>query len=193
MQDNPESGYFNPRIFLAFVLCSAALVLALLGFAASPPPPGQNGVSAPLTPTVFRSVLNGISPALRDLPTGQRAAPRTLEEDLPRVRPNRPVLSSFIDPVVQSVAAAPLLMPAPLNTFEGQSADDSGCGCIPPDTNGAAGPTQYVQMVNSSVSVYSKTGTLLSGPTQINALFAGLPGSACANNNNGDPTRRDTL
>jgi hypothetical protein len=186
MNDNPESGFFNPRVFLAFVLGSGALALTLLGFAASPPPAAANAGNASLVPTVTRSALNGLSPALGDLPTGRRSDPRTFEEDLLRVRPNRPVLSSFIDPVVQNVSA-PLLMPAPLITFEGQSADDSGCGCLPPDTNGAVGPTQYVQMVNSSVSVYSKTGTRLSGPTQINSLFAGLPGTACANNNNGDP------
>src|SRR6202011_2946318 len=94
--------------------------------------------------------------------------------------------AGFVDPVAQIVAAA-LAMPAPMANFEGQSASDSGCGCIPPDPNGAVGPTQYVQMVNSVFSVYSKTGTRLTGPTQINTLFSGLTGTACANNNNGDP------
>ena len=78
-------------------------------------------------------------------------------------------------------------MPAPLATFEGLNSTEACDGCIPPDTNGAVGPTQYVQMVNSSFSVYSKAGTRLAGPAQINSLFAGLPGTACANNNNGDP------
>src|SRR5438477_10782442 len=64
-----------------------------------------------------------------------------------------------------------------------------GCGgCLPPDTNGAVGPTQYVQMVNSAVSVYDKSGTRLLGPTAINALFSTLPATArCRLDNNGDP------
>jgi hypothetical protein len=92
-----------------------------------------------------------------------------------------------VDPVRQSAFTA-LAMPTPMQNFEGQTADDSGCNCIPPDTNGAVGPTQYVQMVNSSLSVYNKTGTRLSGPTQINAMFSALPStSQCRLNNNGDP------
>src|SRR5207253_5774876 len=77
---------------------------------------------------------------------------------------------------------------------EGQSSVDSGggsaagCLCLPPDTNGAVGPTQYVQMVNSVFSVYDKAGTRLSGPTQINALFSALPAdSRCRATNDGDP------
>jgi hypothetical protein len=51
----------------------------------------------------------------------------------------------------------------------------------PPDPNGAAGETQYVQMVNNRLSVYRKAdGALLLGPLSNNALFAGLTGSAGA-------------
>src|SRR5438132_8678694 len=32
-----ESGLFNPRVFLAFILCSAGALLAMLSFAAAPP------------------------------------------------------------------------------------------------------------------------------------------------------------
>jgi hypothetical protein len=123
---------------------------------------------------------------VRDLPAAVPTAPRELERDLRRVKLNRPAPVGFADPVVQT-APAPLAAPTPIENFEGQSATDSGCRCIPPDPNGAVGPTQYVQMVNSVFSVYSKTGTRLTGPTQINALFSGLTGTACANNNNGDP------
>jgi hypothetical protein len=123
---------------------------------------------------------------VRDLPL---ALPKTQlgDRELPPVKPNHPVPTGFADPVAQIVAAA-LAMPAPMANFEGQSANDSGCGCIPPDPNGAVGPTQYVQMVNSSFSVYDKAGTRLSGPTQINALFQTLPAtSRCFIDNSGDP------
>ena len=61
------------------------------------------------------------------------------------------------------------------------------CGCAPPDTNGAVGATQYVQWVNLQFAIYDKaSGSLISGPTNGNALWSGF-GGACQNNNSGDP------
>ncbi len=54
----------------------------------------------------------------------------------------------------------------------------------PPDDNGTAGPTHYMQTINVKYTIYNKQGTLLAGPTNLNTLFAGVPG---ANNNDGDP------
>src|SRR6266700_6992383 len=69
------------------------------------------------------------------------------------------------------------------------SADFAGngdsCGCQPPDTQGAAGPTQYVQLVNLSLAVYSKTGSRLLGPESTNTLWSGF-GGGCQTNNDGD-------
>jgi len=190
MRTNPgsQSGVFNPRVLLAFGLCSAGAFLAMLSFAASTP---SSKTAAPgpgaLVPVVSTSVANSTSTALRDLPPAPPTAERTAERELGPVHPNRPVPLDFVDHALQTSVGV-LAMPSPLLTFEGQSADDSGCGCIPPDTNGAVGRTQYVQTVNSVVSVYSKTGTRLAGPTQINALFNALPaGNACRDNNDGDP------
>jgi hypothetical protein len=57
----------------------------------------------------------------------------------------------------------------------------------PPDTNGAIGTTQYVQIVNTSLAVFDKTsGAVLYGPVSINTLFQALGGS-CAADNDGDP------
>ena len=57
---------------------------------------------------------------------------------------------------------------APIANFDGiclpggaPCAEPSSCSCLPPDTNGAAGQTQYVQMVNTDFAVYSKTGQVL--------------------------------
>lgn len=61
-------------------------------------------------------------------------------------------------------------------------------GPIPPDPNGDVGPHHYVQMVNTRFAIFDKTGGLLAGPTNLNALFAGLgAGSRCATDNDGDP------
>ena len=145
--------------------------------------------TATFAPVVSSSFANGVSPALRDLPkVAITLQVQGEEHELGPVHAPRPVPPGFVDPVWQSSFAPLAAAPAPLANFEGQTADDSGCGCIPPDTNGVVGPTQYVQMVNSSLAVFSKTGTRLSGPTKINALFNALPSAAsCRVNNDGDP------
>ena len=57
----------------------------------------------------------------------------------------------------------------------------------PPDTNGAAGATQYVQWVNTAFAVYNKTtGALVYGPANGNTLWSGF-GDRCATDNSGDP------
>lgn len=57
----------------------------------------------------------------------------------------------------------------------------------PPDTNGAAGLTQYVQWVNESFAVYDKTtGVKVYGPAAGNTLWAGF-GGPCQTSNDGDP------
>jgi hypothetical protein len=57
----------------------------------------------------------------------------------------------------------------------------------PPDTTGAAGLTQYVQWVNSSLAVFDKaTGNPVYGPVAGNTLFQGF-GGACETSNDGDP------
>jgi uncharacterized repeat protein (TIGR01451 family) len=72
--------------------------------------------------------------------------------------------------------------PAPNRNFAGIGAT----GIAPPDTNGDIGPNHYVQMVNSMFAIYSKAGTLLTGPTNINQLWAGA-GGRCQVTNSGDP------
>jgi hypothetical protein len=184
-----KSGFFNPRIFAAFVLVTFGVSLGVFSFAAPTSQKRSQGLdNGAVQPTIINSTFNGVSKAVRDLP---RAATSTgqIEADngLPSVKPLQPVPTNFVDQIVQT-AMGTLAAPAPIANFEGQSTNDSGCGCIPPDTTGAVGPTQYVQMVNSVFSVYGKNGTRLSGPTQINALFQSLPDtSRCKIDNSGDP------
>jgi hypothetical protein len=92
------------------------------------------------------------------------------------------------DPVVQTLGP---LTPSPAVglSFEGIGQGQYGftVGAIPPDTNGAAGKTQYVQWVNSKFAVFDKTtGALLLGPLTGNTLWSGF-GGGCQSNNDGDP------
>jgi hypothetical protein len=79
-------------------------------------------------------------------------------------------------------------MPPPLLTFDGVNSVTSGCGCLPPDTDGDVGPNHYVESVNSSIQIYNKSGTPLLAPVTYNAFFAPLgPSTPCgAGNNSGD-------
>jgi Carboxypeptidase regulatory-like domain len=194
---NSESGLSTPRVFFAFMLCSVGALLALVVLAAPTPPSSsaQSAAQSSGTPqaVVINSISNGVSSAVRDMPLAVPTGEREIEADLLRVKPNVQVPAGFVDPAVQTIPGA-LAAPTPMANFEGQSSVDSGgsaagCLCTPPDPNGAVGPTQYVQMVNSVFSVYQKTsGTRLSGPTQINSLFQNLPAdSRCRIDNNGDP------
>jgi hypothetical protein len=137
--------------------------------------------SEPVEPGYFEG-------SLRDLPTvkfvqqQQEANPRHVA---PGYGPLPDTSGPLADPLWQRelfpdpVATAGALS-APILSFDGQAT-----GALPHDANGDAGPNHYVQGVNSSISVFSKAGVLLSGPTALNAIWAGL-GGPCATGN-GDP------
>src|SRR5439155_22223135 len=50
---------------------------------------------------------------------------------------------------------SPMNIPSPFENFEGT---DNLCGCLPPDTNGAVGPNNFVQVVNNHIQVFNKHG-----------------------------------
>ena len=74
--------------------------------------------------------------------------------------------------------------------FFGTSNNDNGSllGYLvaPPDTDGAVGPTHFVQMINSLTTIFNKSGTTVSGPFASNAFWAGIGGN-CEAFNQGDP------
>ena len=113
------------------------------------------------------------------------AAPAPEIREIPRLERPRPPSGGIWqkDPVVQSRPGTGPAMPAAEQNFEGQSNRD---GVLPPDTVGDVGPAHYVQMVNLSLAIYDKTGTVLLGPVASNTFWASL-GGICASNNDGDP------
>ena len=77
--------------------------------------------------------------------------------------------------------------------FDGMGAGFSGPAgpftvqSMPPDTTGAVGTTQFVQWVNSALTVFNKTtGAATYGPVAGNTLFSGF-GGVCESSNDGDP------
>src|SRR5690242_15336900 len=84
-----------------------------------------------------------------------------------------PALSSTFDGVGQGFAG-------PQGVFTVNSA--------PPDTIGAVGATQYVQVVNTGFAVFDKsTKSVIYGPVPTSTLWAGF-GGGCEANNDGDAT-----
>ncbi len=115
--------------------------------------------------------------------------------DLPQVGPQDKSLSpefdraqpgadpGFVDPVLDTSDASNA-MPAASTSFLGLDLNTWGAGW-PPDTQGDVGPNHYIQAVNTSIGIYSKTGTQLAAFT-FDTLFAGT-GTSCDADNSGDP------
>src|SRR6476659_7949227 len=174
------------RIVLGAVLLVAPLIVglwAVTGQAGGPKPlwsglASDRSVSAPV---VGHDVRHDVSAPLRDIaplppkPGGQEAPENPMKQYAPGIEKTPDVARQ----APQQLAPMPGLQA----DFETQN---NTCGCYPPDTNGDIGTTQYVQTVNLTFAVYSKTGTLLYGPAGMNTIWSGM-GGACQNTNNGDP------
>jgi hypothetical protein len=99
---------------------------------------------------------------------------------------------SAADPVVQSAIGA-TAAPSLASNFEGVGAGFSGpqgsftVTGAPPDTNAAVGPNHIVEVVNTSLAVFGKTGNVIYGPVPTNTLWSGF-GGGCQSNNDGDGT-----
>lgn len=77
------------------------------------------------------------------------------------------------DPAAQRVMGTRVMTP-PLVSWNGQN----GTG-VPPDPSGDAGPNHYVQAVNTTYRIYSKTGTAMTNSLSLGSLLFGV--------NHGDP------
>ena len=120
---------------------------------------------------------------LRELPY---IPPKTGDEELRLTRHPKVQNQGMTDPALPVRGPAqPSAMPAPIQNFGGITAAASGCGCLPPDTDGDVGPNHYIQSVNSSIKIFDKTGGTLSGPTTYNSFFSALGTSTpCGSNQN---------
>ncbi len=47
----------------------------------------------------------------------------------------------------------------------------TACGCLPPDTHGAVGPSHYLQIVNSRMVVYNKSTNAILKAASLNSFF----------------------
>lgn len=94
---------------------------------------------------------------------------------------------SVAPPPIQTETFAPLAATQGIN-FEGPGIGLPGFSLTgaPPDTTMAVGPNHIVAWVNSQYAVFNKSGAVLLGPINGNALFTGVGGN-CETTNHGDP------
>jgi hypothetical protein len=154
--------------------------------------PNAQAAQSPVM-TVAASVDHDISGPLRDVPVDHTAPTKVRREHpIGRFRTAGPDMD---DQVVQAAPGPNASTTIGLN-FPGVGNGDYGFdpNSAPPDTNGVVGTTQYVQWVNQSFAVFSKTtGAIVAGfPKQGNAPWAGFTEangslSRCATANDGDP------
>ena len=179
MKDHAGSSARLAGLLVALML----IVVPSAASAAQGGVPGQPG--AQVTPAVHHDR----SRPLRDIPPAPAKGEREAEK---RVKELPLFMGSMFDPVVQvskGAAAAPTLgqgfegvgqgFTGPSGTFSVNSA--------PPDTNGAVGPNNFVQIVNESFAIFDKTGKAVYGPVPTNTVFAGF-GGGCQVNDDGDAT-----
>ncbi len=195
------------RLRLGLLGCSSVFVLLVLFLSGTAPALQQSAArtataqrtaaSTALVPRVSTPVAFGVSKPVRNItpPTSPPTIPAELEleEEGSLVHPTGDGSYHGPDPALQQVSAGTGIPPTGQN-FEGNDIGESSSDGVfigaPPDTNGDVGPNHYVQSVNTVFSVYSKTGTRLTGPTALNQLWKSAPNGAqfnCTTQSRGDP------
>ena len=142
-----------------------------------------------------QSYRNDISPVLSSLPvvwpppSPERAKGETAREANLNPKLESPLHVDQADPVIDHGVSrlAPSALTGPVLSFDGIPYPGVGCNCLPPDTNGAVGATQFVQMVNIGFQVFNKTtGASVLGPLGVASIWSGF-GGVCETAGSGDP------
>ena len=146
-------------------------ILTIIFFASLLPIKAQDRPAKPKT--IITGKFIGLSKPLKDAPAMSKeeymlmqAKAKKRGKNTPFDLPKYPYASKALpkgnDAAWQNLNGNKSLVSlAPIQNYEGQSSP-----YYPPDCNGTAGPNHYMQTVNSTYAIYSKTGTLLVGPLQ---------------------------
>jgi hypothetical protein len=157
--------------------------------------PAPEPEPAKKAPDVIPADAYDLSPPLRDIQGGETDHDLFYENERPHPIAHSPMFfSTRFDPAVQTTIGTTAIaatqanfagigngFSGPAGTFQVQSA--------PPDTDGDVGPNHYMQIVNSDIAIFNKSGTPVFGPKPTSTLWSGFNG-ACANTNDGDGTIR---
>jgi hypothetical protein len=163
------------RSLAAIIFASAAAICV------APRPAAAQEAKVQRNPIIIHAERQTVSRPLRDIIRNAPPAPMEFHQIMEPGKMRSPITSSVPDSVEQRAQLPALPGLFKLN-FAGIGNGDYGYSdYFPvPDTNGAAGSTQYVQFINDDFAIFDKsTGALIAGPTPAMDLWAGL-GGTCA-------------
>lgn len=153
------------------------------------PAPGPRSFGPPVELKLTKASGSGKRIDLRRLPHTPPPAHERVELEGPEPapvaieNPTAPHFETGFQPPIVSNAPAP----APTAVYEGLDRFNWGAGS-PPDTNGDAGTTYYVQTVNTSIGVFRKSDGFQEAAFTFNTFMSqGNFGNLCDTNNFGDP------
>jgi hypothetical protein len=110
-------------------------------------------------PTVTKNARHDTSLPLAQLAVGVKGPSQQPDREMAEPRATRGLFASGRTDAVSAPLAGSLAGVSTVIGFDGQSAADNrrvfGFAFVPPDTNGAVGASQYVQMVNVTIAVYA--------------------------------------
>jgi hypothetical protein len=129
-------------------------------------------------PEVKHPVYFDVSPPLRDMAKILPKADNSLKViknyfNARKTRNKETFSSDWADPLVQKHQKHN--MTTSDSTIQNFLGGTNNQGYDPPDTYGVVGLNDYFQVVNCHFSIYSKTGTLLLGPTSNMTIWNGMP------------------
>ena len=200
-KQNKSLGASPFQIAVALALMSISAILFASSLTSSPRGGNATSAAAAQPDRPMPDVVRMVGPVIqnKDLRSLPYIAPNTEIEEKRLTRYPHPEIPSptsqadfpRFDALMKQILAPTPKMPAPSLTFDGMSSAQSGCGCLPPDSNGDVGPNHYVNAVNSSIKIFDKAGNPLNGVngTTFNSFFAALgPATPCGlSQNKGDP------
>jgi hypothetical protein len=184
MHGTPPRKVRTLRLFGVGALLAA--VLTAVGATHAVSGPAKTG------PKFTEAVAYDVSKPLRVLAKTEKASAR---DRTARLSPERGATvkdAGFSgDPAVEATSpAATAAIGDTIANFEGLGQQDNfnllARRVNPPDPVGDVGPNHYVEMVNLTFAVYSKTGTRLLGPLDLGSLWADFPIEDCTDES-GDP------
>lgn len=109
---------------------------------------------------VITSSHNDVSLPFSQIASGNSVNTGGTDTQTPTARSTGAMITNPNSDPTAAPFAGPLTGVTRFFDFEGQSTQDQrtlfGFAFVPPDTNGAVGATQYVQMVNVTIAVYDK-------------------------------------
>jgi hypothetical protein len=148
---------------------------------------GQNLVLHPASTT--QSIVHDISPPLLGMPVLQSDTVESRKrKEVPN--PNYSLIFEKMNVLVEAEAERdPVLQStegtlSPNSTILNIDGINNPSGYVPPDPAGEVGANHYIQAVNTSFAIYSKTGDLLYGPASLGTIWQGFPGQ---HTSDGDP------